>query len=262
MIGRPFCDLFFQDRFLIPGIDLRIEFERSSPEFCLISTTDITGKFVVEIQQAKLKVYKNTLYPSIMQSHARLLGSGKTIQMPMRRVECKSLTIVPGTLQLYNESLLQGLLPARIVIGLVKSKYQIGTLEFSPFLFENHDLKQINVTINGDQVTTSPIEMDYSSNQFLEAYYNLFQGLGIENDDIGLDLTLDQFRETFAVYLYNLAQVKDGFTPPSFGVLKLELKFNKAPTDALTCIVYCEYVSILTIDNNRTVSFRDFAAEK
>ena len=143
----------------------------------------------------------------------------------------------------------------------MRSSIQVGTLESSPFIFEHHNLKYINVIVNGDQTTSVPIEMSYGEDLFLDAYYNMFYGLGIVGEDMGVDLDLDTFKNSFCVYLFNLSQTKDGFSTPRYGNLMLSLKFNSAPSKALTCLVYCEFPSILTINNNREVSFKDFSTE-
>ena len=260
MLGRPCSDIFYTDKFLIPGVDMRLQFDRSLPEFCLISTTSASEKFVISIEEAKLRVVRHVLHPSLVQNHIRMLRAGKPVLYPLDRVELKSMTIVPGTLQVHNESLVQGQLPSRVLVALLKSKNQVGTLESSPFIFDHNNLKHINIVVNGDQTTGSPIEMDYENDLFMDAYYNMFYGLGITGEDHGVDLDLETFKKGFCVYVFNLGYVKNGFAAPSFGNMMLSLKFATAPAAALTCLVYCEYVACLQVSHNRAVSFKDLSA--
>lgn len=273
LMFRPAVDIMQQEKFLAPSIDLQIQFDRAPPEFYLISpkkqsssTTTTTeaakpAKYAIEIQDARLQITKHTLYPSLMLSHIKKLDSGAVMQYPMRRVECKSMHIVSGTIQLNTESLISGMIPARILLTLVKATDQVGKLETNPFIFNHNNVSFVHVTVNNDQIITTPIEVDYSAGTFMEAYYNLFYGMGIVGEDLGVDLTLKEFKEYFCVYLFNLTQVKDAFTIPQYGSVRIEIKFKQAPSEALTLIALAEYPSVMTINSAKQVSFRNFAVE-
>lgn len=276
LMFRPAVDIFQQDKFLAPSIDMRIEFDRAPSEFYLISppkkattttetsSTEVTSKpvkYAIEIQDARLQITKHTLYPTLMLNHIKKLDSGALMQYPMRRVECKSMHIVSGTIHLNTESLISGMIPARILLTLVKATDQVGKLTTNPFIFGHNNVNFVHVTVNSDQIITSPIEVDYTAGTYMEAYYNLFYGMGIIGEDLGVDLTLQEFKDHFCVYLYNLTQVKDAFTIPQYGTVRIEIKFKQAPTEALTLIALAEYPSVLTIDSNKQVGFRNFANE-
>jgi len=255
LIGRPFLDICAQTAYLIPGVDVRLVFTRSSEDFCLL--TNVDRRFTVEIQEAKLLVEKITLLPSLALEHIKTLEAGHQIIMPMRRVEMKTFTITPGTLQMTNENLLTGLLPYRIIVGILDSRNHMGNFKRNPFYFGPHKLSYLCVCANGEPIT-SPLELDFDADKYVEAYDNIFKGLDIDCDDVGVDVSLKQFKEGCALYVFNLASVKEGFIPPRHGNVKIELKFKEAVADALTVLVYAEYPSVLQIDRYKNISFRDF----
>jgi hypothetical protein len=43
MIGRPHLDIFHQSKLLLPGVELRLKFQRSSNQFCLIAANFVDG---------------------------------------------------------------------------------------------------------------------------------------------------------------------------------------------------------------------------
>jgi hypothetical protein len=254
LMGRPFSDIFVQNKFLVPGIDLRVQFLRSTPEFCLLSATDV--KYQVQIQEARLVLQKHSLLPSLATAHIKTWESGNLVTYPLRRVEVKTYTLAPGTVQNINENLLTGLCPDRIILALVESTNYIGSVVSNPFEFQDFGLNYIDVSLNGDHSLATHI--DFSSNQYLQLYYNLFYGLGVTNDDVGIELSREDFKKT-PLMAYNLRHMREGFTTPKHGNVKIELKFKAGITNAVTVLVYAEYQSVLYIDKNKNIFYKDYS---
>jgi hypothetical protein len=205
LIGKPFVDVCARTCYLLPGVDVRFVFTRSTDEFALITPTD--KKYSIEIQEAKLLVEKVTLLPSLALEHIRELEKGKLVCMPLRRVEVRQFTIAPGVHSVTNETLLSGLIPYRIICTLIDSKSFIGDMQTNPFNFSHHNLQYIHLSANGETVN-APLDLDYEKNLYLEAYDGLFKGLDINSEDVGLDITFEQFKKSFALYVFNIAQVR------------------------------------------------------
>ena len=255
MVGRPFIDICAATQYLLPGIDIRLNFDRASPEFSLMTTA--SESFIVDIMDAKLYVEKVNLLPSLALDHIKMLESGKPMQMALRKVEVRSFTIPPGTSQVSNENILTGLIPYRVIIAILPSQAYIGSYKTNPFVFANNSLSYINLSVNGENVNT-PLELDYDRDSYVLAYDNLFRGLDIDLEDIGIDISLSDFKETCALYVYNIAQVREGFVPPKHGNVSLELKFKAAKSEALTVLTYLEWPAVLQCDRYKNISFLDF----
>ena len=260
MEGRPFSDLFLQNRLLLPGIDVRISFIRSSPKFCLYSAPPEAGKslaYKVEILEAKLKMKKHTLTPSLM--HERLVHLQRQPALyPLKRVEVKTYSLAKGLSNSINENLLSGLLPERIILGIVSSGAYTGDYLKNPFEFKHYDLSVINITVNGDSSTFLPMKIDFEKNQYIQLYNNLFESLGISNEDVGIDITREEYKN-HPLIMYSLRQpLKEGFHIPKYGNVKIDLTFKTPLTDVVTVIVYAEYQATLCIDNNKNVYYKDY----
>jgi hypothetical protein len=67
MMGRLHADIFFQDRYLLNEINLKIRLTRNTYAFCLMSP----DRFAVKILAAELYVRKIKLSPSISLAHAK-----------------------------------------------------------------------------------------------------------------------------------------------------------------------------------------------
>ena len=261
MIGRPFSDIFIQNRYLVPGIDVRISFIRATPQFCIHSAAPSPGdtlSFKYDILEAKLLVKKHTLLPNVMTEHYRLLNAGSHVCYPMKRVEVKAYSLGTGISSNVNENILSGLLPDRIVIGMVDSDAYNGSFKTNPYEFKDFGLSVINVNINGDASANLPINVNFDDKEYLMLYNKLFEGLGIENEDAGIDLEREEYKK-HPLMIFNLRDQKEGFSIPKYGNIRIDLKFKKALTQGVTVIIYAEYQSVLQIDKNKNVFYKDYS---
>ena len=94
MMGAIHSDVFFQERLLLNGVNLRIKLNRAKNSFCLLSSAT-TPNFKVTITEAILYVRKVKVASSITLGHAAALRH-TTAKYPLRRVDCKVLTIPRG----------------------------------------------------------------------------------------------------------------------------------------------------------------------
>ena len=94
---------FFQDRYIINEVGVKIKLTRSRDDFCLMGA--IVGK--VQIVQASMFVRKMKLMPPVSLAHAKTLERSLA-KYPIRRVVCKSLTIPQNYLDVSHEKLFFG----------------------------------------------------------------------------------------------------------------------------------------------------------
>jgi len=66
MMGRLHADIFFQDRYMINEVGVKIKLTRSKDDFCLMGV--MVGK--MQIVQASMFVRKVKLIPSVFLAHA------------------------------------------------------------------------------------------------------------------------------------------------------------------------------------------------
>jgi len=110
MIGRIHADIFFQERYLVNEVTVKIKHVRSKDAFCIMSANDHKAVIVKSI----LFVKKVKLSPSVALAHAKALENG-TAKYPIRRVVCKTVIIPDVYYDVNHEKLFSG----RLVIGSV-----------------------------------------------------------------------------------------------------------------------------------------------
>jgi len=159
MMGRLHTDIFFQDRYMLNDVGLKLKLIRSKNDFC------VTGAGKAVITHASLFVRKVKIKPSVFLAHAKTLERG-TVKYPIRRVVCKSFAIPEHYLDVTHEKLFSGQLPSRVVVGRVSNRAFNGHPGSNPFNFQRFNLSEIALYLEGQQRhAIRPIQPDYEHGQ-------------------------------------------------------------------------------------------------
>ena len=252
MMGRLHADIFFQDRYMLNEVGLKIKLIRSKNAFCVMGA----GKAV--ITHASLFVRKVKIMPSVFLAHAKTLERG-TAKYPIRRVVCKTFAIPEHYLDVTHEKLFSGQLPSRVVVGLVTNQAFNGHAGSNPFNFRHFNLSEIALYLDGQQQhTIRPIQPDYEHGMYIRAYDSLFAGTGKLCKDEGLFISREDFNRGYALYAFDLSAdlgEDDHFSLVRQGSVRLALKFAAARDATVSVIAYAEFENIIEVDRDRNVVF-------
>ena len=97
----------------------------------------------------------------------------------------------------------------------------------------------------------------------MQSYAQLFQTLGLANDNRGNEITRDDFAKSHCIFAFDLtADADDGahWDPIKEGNTSVEIQFGEnLPAGGVQVIVYAEFDNLLSIDRNRVAHF-DYTA--
>lgn len=254
MVGRLHCDLFFQEKYLPSGMDIKMRFVRSKDAFCLMAADD---GFKVRIRECKLLVRRVKLSPSVFVAHGKALEVGNA-KYPVRRVICKSFTIPRGNLDFSQENLFTGQIPTRLVLCCVDNTAFNGSYKENPFNFKHFNLSQLKIYIDGQQHQVRPLELNFDQQKYILAYQSLFSGTGKQYKDEGNLIQRDEFPGGFAIYCFDLTPDMaegDHFNLIKEGSVRVDMKFADALPNTINVVTYCEFENILEVDSMRNVLF-------
>ena len=144
MVGPIHSDIFFQDRLILNGVNLRLKLNRAKNSFCLVSSVP-GANFKVVITEAILYVRK--VASTITLGHAAALKQ-TTAKYPIRRVDCKVLSILGGFSSFTPDNLFLGHIPKRLVLVLVDTEAYNGTYASNPYNFKHDNLTQVGVYVD------------------------------------------------------------------------------------------------------------------
>lgn len=253
LMGRLHTDIFHQDRFVLPGVDISIKLIRSPDSFHLMINE---GAFKVVVQEACFIARRVKINPSIALQHVKTLESGQFLKYPFRRGVVTTTVIGQGNVSYHRDNLVSGQLPRRVVLGLVRNDAFNGDPQRNPFNFEHFDLNYLSLSTGSQNFPAQPLTPNYHGGLYLQAYESLYTGLGYTNEDRSFGIDRLQYPKGYTLYAVDLTadQCEGSHVDPiKYGDLKVEVHFRRALQSPVNLIIYSEYDSVLKIDSSRNV---------
>jgi hypothetical protein len=261
LIGRLHADIFLQRKLLLNHIDLKLRFVPSNSKFCLQTIGQVADTFKPQIEIINFSLFIKRVKPSptILNAHAAVLENGGTAKYNFRRTEIRSHAIPVGSKTAHIDSVFNGQLPVRIVIGLVENSAFSGDYKTSPFFFEDNNLCYLSLTADGEEVYGKPLQPDFKNNNYIRSYFTLFTGTGSEFRDTGNDISRKDYKNGNVLYCFDLTQDKQADCSSHInlihqGSVRLELKFADALAKVTNAVIYGEFESLMEIDKYRNVT--------
>lgn len=256
LVGHLHCDVFNQDKFLINGVEVRLRFVRSKDSFCLMESS---GTSKIHILDATLLVRRAKISSGLLLAHARMM-SKVTAKYPLTRVEVKTFTIHSGVMGESLDNVILGQLPKRVIVGFVSNKAFNGDRKLNPFNFKNYGINFFSLYVDGTQIPSRPLQPAFSAEEplYIEAYQTLFSGTGIHFLNEGNSISRDDYFKGYTLFAFDLtpdlsANCAGHWNLVKHGSLRLEVRFVKALSETVNCIIYAEFDNVIEIDSSRQV---------
>ena len=131
--GPLFVDLFQQSRLLVNGVSIGIKLWPSHDAFRLI-TNSLNPDKKVQIIDVRFKLCIQRLNGGALVAHEKLLHE-QPAMYPYLRSDIKTTSIAAGQYGYSVDDLFQGLVPNKLIVGLVSSVAYTGDYGKNPFFF-------------------------------------------------------------------------------------------------------------------------------
>ncbi|KAI8477990.1 hypothetical protein Bbelb_442810 [Branchiostoma belcheri] len=257
LVGPLHVDLFFQDRYLLSKVDVKINLHRAKHQFSLMSQGG--EQYKVVITEASVFLRKVNLLPTYQLSIESRLNK-ETAKYPLRRIQVKPFTISQGNHTVSNDNLFLGQVPKRVVIALVDNAAFQGSYGTNPYNFQHFNLNHISLCVDGREVPHKALTPNFEQGQYIRSYMNLFGPTGKLGQDCGNLIARDDFDKGYTIFCYDLSPDLCGLGGDHFNVIKqgnlrLELHFAQALERTVVAIVFAEFDNLLEINRQMNVSF-------
>jgi len=140
LFGRLMHDLVTCETGLPPNTKVKIQLDRSSDEFVIMSAEDDPEKYKIKILNIALYIPVAQLSASVFNEISSILTRKilpKVITIHYRRIEVRPTAVPKNKVNFYSDSIFNDSdLPCRIVICFVDSKAHNGTYHTNPFDFQ------------------------------------------------------------------------------------------------------------------------------
>ena len=271
--GPIFADIFMTDRLLLNMMDLRVVLNRSSNAFCLMDlSTGTAVKPKVQLSHVELKIRKVKLGQAVSDGIERMLKQTPALY-PIRRVECKILTVPQNLPSTRQDNIFSGLIPKTFVVGFVTADAAGGVYDKNPYNFAHFGVTSLSLTANGEEIPFKQLTLKYPKDSkgkidttageddnldFDEAYNTLFSGTGKIYSNAGLDIDRDDYPGGYALYAFDLTpdmcKSSQYFNTVQHGSLSLALTF-KSQSEPLALVCYGDFENVIRIDAERNAIY-------
>ena len=260
LYGKIHGSIFTIDKLMLGGLNLRLIFNRASPQFyCMVKPAE-TGATANEpklnLMDISIFVRKVKVYPQILEAHNEALKISKAIY-PIKRSQVKVMNLTSGLTTFNLDNVFLGQLPCKMICGLVSNDAYSGKYTANPFAFKNFGLNYLSVNINGESWPKTPYEPDYRTGyeNYRREFHDFFINIG--NSIPAIDYSF--YKDAGCLYAFNFNSDFENPTEdeyinlPKAGFLNIEIKFNTNLTGALKLIVYAQFDNQIQIDESRNV---------
>ena len=277
--GPIFADIFMTDRLLLNMMDLRVVLNRSSNTFCLMDLSGATNdpptysvSPKVQLSHVEIKIRKVKLDQAVSDGIERMLKQTPALY-PIRRVECKILTVPQNLPNTRQDNIFSGLIPKTFVVGFVTASAAGGVYHKNPYNFAHFGVTSLSLTANGEEIPFKQLTLKYPKDpngkidtttgkddalDFNEAYNTLFSGTGKIYSNAGLDIDRDDYPGGFALYAFDLTpdmcKSSQYFNTVQCGSLSLALTFE-SQKDPLALVCYGDFENVIRIDAERNAIY-------
>ncbi len=246
-------DIFFQEKFMLNGVDIKIRMTRGKDEFCLMRDDGIANK--LNIVSASLFVKKVSVSPGVQLEHTQALLS-TTAKYPTERVYLNNFSIPPGSRVSNQENIFLGTLPKSIILAMTENSAFSGAYDKNPFAFKMFYLEFLALYRDGVQIPSKPFQPEYENGSDMRDFYQLVLSTGRHLKNQSLAIDRQDFLNGYTLYRFTLSPDEDCSNHVSLtrsGNIRLEARFRQPLTRSITIIVYAIFDSIVEISNRRQV---------
>ncbi|XP_054757242.2 uncharacterized protein F54H12.2-like [Lytechinus pictus] len=262
MISPIHADLFFQPRYLINGVDLRVKLIRHKDAFSLMTNTPASG-YRVKIESCTLYVRKIKVSPSTALTLERALEK-TTAKYPIDRVVTKVISVSTGQMSLQQDHVFLGQLPKKVVVAMVDNRAFNGNYEKNPFNFQHFKTNYLALDVDGKLVPSKPFQPDFeggTGKEYLREYYTLFSELNKLEMQPELYISRDDYGRGFTMFAFDLTPTgnsEGSFNLRKNGNLRLDIHFKEPLPRTINIIVIGTFENVVEIDRARNILY-DFS---
>ncbi|XP_069098266.1 uncharacterized protein F54H12.2-like [Pleurodeles waltl] len=227
LLGRIHSDLFFQEKLLVNGVDLKIKLNCNKDAFCLVSGDAVQYKLV--ILSASLVVKRVKVSHSVRLPHAEALQLSNT-KYAIERVAVKIFSIPAGTRLMQQQNLFLRQLPKLIIIGFVDNTAFSGLYTSNPFNFKHYDINYAALVHEGAVIPAKLFTLSFRTSNFVSEYLGLVLITGKHLRDSGVVVSREGYGAGDTLFAFDLTpDMEDGdhYNLIKNGNLKAEIHFHR-----------------------------------
>ena len=247
LFGSIGLDFFDQSRLLLHNTNIGLKFYQSSPEFCLLSESNL--RYNIKIIEARLRLCHINLDPAVSVAISDTLKL-KPAQYPYTSSKIHSYSIAKGSSSATITDLFSGQCPEKLFVFMVDSESAAGTFRANQYNFQHFNLNEIGFYVDNISLPSKPLKLDFgktaSESNYIEAWQRLRE---LNPNSI---ISYEDFHRGYTIFCFDLGNYTE-LPILNSGTTKLELRFKSPLENSVTVFTYGQFKSCLSIDAARNV---------
>ncbi|KAL3099594.1 hypothetical protein niasHS_003049 [Heterodera schachtii] len=240
-LSRLDFDLGNQELYLLNNLDLLFSIYKAKDSFLIHTLKDKdTQEYRLRVHDVKIYAKMVEVQPSLNMNIHKMLEK-QPATYAVRKTEVKSTSTIPR----------------RLTIGLVEYGAFNGNPKLDPFNLKHFEIRDIAVHAGGFIYPMVPYKLAFKKEAFMRAYVDLYEALGMANSDRSCDITRQQFKNGWTLFVIPLTSTLDdsvGYELLRSGTTTIRASFNTAiPGGGVEMIVLGEFDQMIMIDYNRHI---------
>jgi len=255
-LGKLHVDLLNQERYLIPGVKIRIELTMAKPAFFIFSKHTSTAGYSTSINNAALRVPYVQLSDKSMTEIKETLKKTPVLY-PIQRIVMKNLSISSTTTNVFKFEISNGQLPKKVIAAITTDDAMTGDVNKNPFCFSgkhvSYTISKIELNVDGMPYAKRAFTPDIEKGDYAISYMNFFESLNFLCDAGNApSIPYDDFNN-YCIFPFNLnpACISDPGVFKNIGTVGLEIEFESKPKETLQLIVMLIYDNCVSINHER-----------
>ena len=251
MCSKIRSDVFGVDRYILNGMNIRLEM-RQSPDSYRLMAEDKATVYRVKIIEATLIVCIIELSSKLMLDIGATLEKHPAIYN-FKKWNIEKKTISTGDSNFQYTDLFQSKMPEEVYVMLCKAASQDGDLHLSPYNLVTGNLKYLRFAYGDESLPTRPMQFTYP-NQYTDGFWSLFSRKNSVSR-LGIDYT--SYPGGYSLYVFSLSNVNSRQSAiksiDKFGVCKLEGVLAEPATEAYNVYIIGIFHAQLEVTSSRMV---------
>ena len=260
LIGHLSSDVWGVQASILNGVQIGIKLYPNKDSFRMCTFPEGVEAELI-LRDLTLKVCKKTMSPEVIIAHNEALAHVNDATYPFIRTEVRSFTVPKGMRNATLENPYQSNIPARLIVGMVRSDSKAGHFQKNPLKFQHFDISSAGFYINDEPVPRRPYSLDPKRGRILEPHVELYSVLGKMGEDKDLGLSMEEYKDSNFFIPFDVQPTASGnlsfLAKREGGHCRLELTFSKPLPCNICIITYAIFPSCIAISLERNVNVID-----
>ena len=253
-------DIATVEKYLPPNTKLTFTLRKSTDDFILWSknATGGSNEYRVVLKDIHLKLKMMEVYDDVLKNHQKLWKESSQLRIKYTQNILKTFAVPKGNVELSHHNLFFGnRLPNRIYLAFVEQDAYNGDFRENPFNFEQADIREAYLSINGISQPSPPYIFEKGVNE-KDMYFNFLENTGTSSFEMeSVNVTFEEFKNGYFIIPFDRSPTKDNglYTHKGEGGnITVKVKCKKALEKNYMVLVFASYDSALLFIEDKVIT--------